>query len=259
MDFSFTQEELDLRKEIEEFVKGELPSDWDEQIVWWPGSYGTLPRMEAEFQEITKHFNRMLGEKGWLTLSWPEEYGGQDSHMKAAIAADVFSYYRVPAGGTGLNICAPTLILVGSEELKKEFLPPIAAGEIGFWLAYSEPNAGSDLVSLRTSAVDDGDDFIVNGQKIWSSGAHYADWAVLLARTDPHVPKHRGLSYLLMDMHSPGVTVRPLRQITGFQDFNQVFLDNVRIPKHQILGEKNRGFYILASVLEYERRTLLEF
>ena len=253
MDFRFTKEELDLRKEIEEFVKGELPPDWDEQIVWWPGSYGTLPRMETEFQEITKRFNRMLGEKGWLTLSWPEEYGGQGSHMKAAIAADVFSYYRVPAGGTGLNICAPTLILVGSEEQKTEFLPRISNGEIGFWLAYSEPNAGSDLSSIKTTAVADGDDFIVNGQKIWSSGAHVNEYGWALVKTDMDAPAHKSATLMIIPNDTPGVTINPIINICGNHSFNEVFFDDVRVPKKYVVGEVNKGFYNVMLALQFER------
>ena len=129
MDFAFTQEELDFREEVEEFIKRELPPDWDDQVVSWPGAYGTVPMYELQFQEITKKFNRRLAEKGWNRLSWPEEYGGENSVMKAAIAGDMLSYYRAPAGGIGSSIVAPTLFLVGSEDLKKEFLPRIASGE----------------------------------------------------------------------------------------------------------------------------------
>jgi alkylation response protein AidB-like acyl-CoA dehydrogenase len=153
----------------------------------------------------------------------------------------------------GLNWVGPSIMNHGTDEHKKRFLSRILSAEEIWCTLYSEPEAGSDMASVQTRAVEDGDDFVVNGQKVWTSGGHRADWAVLLARTDPDVPKHRGLSYFLMDMHSPGVTVRPLRQITGHAEFNETFLDNVRIPKHQLLGEKNRGWYVAVGALENER------
>jgi alkylation response protein AidB-like acyl-CoA dehydrogenase len=253
MDFAFTQEELDLRREIEEFVKGELPPDWDEWVVYWPGSYGTMPQMETEFREITRRFSRMLGEKGWLTLGWPREYGGQGSAIKAALAGDVLSYHRVPAGGVATGIVGPTLILVGSEELKKEFLPGIARGEIGFWLAYSEPNAGSDLVSLKTTGVDDGDVFIVNGQKIWSSGAHVTDYGWAVVKTDLKAPPHKGATLMIIPNDTPGVTINPIINICGNHSFNEVFFDDVRVPKRYVVGEVNKGFYYVMLALQFER------
>jgi alkylation response protein AidB-like acyl-CoA dehydrogenase len=253
MDFGFTQEELDLRKEIEDFVKEALPPEWDDSVVYWPGSYGSMPQTETEFQEITKRFNRMLGEKGWLNLGWPKEYGGQGSAMKAAIAGDVLSYHRVPAGSIGAGIVGPTLILVGNEELKKEFLPGIAAGEIGFWLAYSEPNAGSDLVSLKTAAVDDGDDFIVNGQKIWSSGAHVTEYGWAIVKTDMDAPSHKSATLMIIPNDTPGVTINPIINICGNHSFNEVFFDDVRVPKKYVVGEVNKGFYYVMLALQFER------
>ena len=253
MDFGFTQEELDLRKEIEEFVKAALPPDWDEWVVYWPGSYGTMPQMETEFRDITKRFNSMLGEKGWLSLGWPKEYGGQGSAMKAAIAGYVFSYHRVPAGGVASGIVGPTLILVGNEEIKKEFLPGIASGEIGFWLAYSEPNAGSDLVSLKTTGVDDGDDFVVNGQKIWSSGAHVTEYGWAVVKTDMDAPAHKSATLMIIPNDTPGVTINPIINICGNHSFNEVFFDDVRVPKKYVVGEVNKGFYNVMLALQFER------
>jgi alkylation response protein AidB-like acyl-CoA dehydrogenase len=144
----------------------------------------------------------------------------------------------------------------GAEWQKKRFLPKILSAEEIWCTCYSEPEAGSEMANVQTRGVEDGDDFVVNGQKVWTSGGHYADWAVILVRTDPDAPKHRGLSYLIMDMRSPGITVRPLRQITGHAEYNEVFLDNVRIPKNQLVGQINRGWYIAAGALEFERSNI---
>ena len=253
MDFGFTQEELDFRKEVEDFVKGELPLDWDDRAVCWPGSYGTMPQMELEFQAVTRDFNRKLGEKGWHGLGWPKEYGGQNSAMKAAIAGDVLSYYRAPAGGVAATISAPTILLVGSEALKREFLPKIAGGEAGFWLAYSEPNAGSDLASIKTRAVDDGDHFIINGQKIWSSGAHVTEYAWAIVKTDPGAPRHKSATLIIVPNDTPGVTIKPIINICGNHSFNEVFFDDVRVPKKNVVGEVNAGFYNVMLALQFER------
>jgi alkylation response protein AidB-like acyl-CoA dehydrogenase len=253
MDFAFTQEQLDLRQEIEAFCKKELPEGWDDSVVYWPGSYGTMPQTEVEYQEITKRFNRLLGEKGWLSLGWPKEHGGQGSAMKAAIAGDVLSYYRVPAGSIAAGIVGPTLILVGNEYLKKEFLPGIAAGEQSFWLAYSEPNAGSDLVSLKTTAVDDGDDFVVNGQKIWSTGAHVSEYGWAIVKTDMDAAPHKSATLMIIPNDTPGVTINPIINICGTHSFNEVFFDDVRVPKKYVVGEVNMGFYYVMLALQFER------
>jgi alkylation response protein AidB-like acyl-CoA dehydrogenase len=253
MDFDFTPEELAFREEVEQFVKSELPPDWDDQVVSWPGAYGTIPTFELEFQEITKKFKHKLGEKGWNRLSWPEEYGGEGSMMKAAIAGDVISYYRAPAGGVATSIAAPTLLLVGSEDLKKEFLPKIAMGEADFWLAYSEPNAGSDLASLQTTAVADGDDFIINGQKIWSSGAHMSEYAWALVKTDPEARAHKSATLIIIPNESPGITIRPIINICGNHSFNEVFFDDVRVSRKYVVGEVNQGFYNVMLALQFER------
>jgi len=253
MDFEFSEEHNQLKREVENFLKGELPPDWDEKVFSWPGGYGTMPHTELEFEEFTKNFQLKVGERGWHSLGWPVEYGGQNSWMKQAIMDDVIDYYRAPHGGVADWIAAPTILQVGSEEMKKDWLPRIARGEISFWLGYSEPNAGSDLASIRTSAVEDGDDFIVNGQKIWSTGAHVSDYAWLVARTDPRVPKHKGLTLMIIDNKTPGVDIRPLVNICGIHCFNEVFLDDVRVPRKNVVGEVNRGFYNLMLALQYER------
>lgn len=253
MDFEFTEEEKRFQKEVDDFVRERLPADWDEQALYWPGAYGAAAAAKAEFKEFHKQLNRKMGERGWLSLGWPKEYYGQNSMVKQAIVDDVTSYYRAPVGGVATLIGGPTIIAVGSDEMKREWLPKIASGEVSFWLAYSEPNAGSDLGSLKTSAVEDGDEFVINGQKIWSTGAHTADYVWMLARTDPKAPKHKGATLLLIDNKTPGITINPIINICGIHSFNEVFFDDVRVPRKNIVGELNRGFYNVMLALQYER------
>ncbi|MFA6224579.1 MAG: acyl-CoA dehydrogenase family protein, partial [Desulfomonilaceae bacterium] len=171
MDFEFTEEDRAFRKEVEDFAKEELLPDWDQNAICWPAGYGTLPMFEAEFKHSWDQFFLKLGSKGWLSLGWPREYGGMASMMKQAIFNDVMSYYIAPPSDVATSIVGPTILHVASEEMKKEWLPKIARGQVRFWLGYSEPNAGSDLGSLQTRAEEDGDDLVINGQKVWSSGA----------------------------------------------------------------------------------------
>jgi alkylation response protein AidB-like acyl-CoA dehydrogenase len=249
MNFDFTKEELAFREEVEDFVKKELPPGWDEEVIAWPGSYGTAEMDVA----IAGKFLRKLGSQGWLSLCWPEEYGGQNSMMKQAIVNDVLTYYRAPMGGVAVVISGPTILQIASDEMKKEWLPKIAAGEAGFWLGYSEPNAGSDLAALKTYAADDGDHFIVNGQKIWSSGAHVTQYSWLMAKTDRDAPRHKSATLMIIDNNTPGVTIKPLINICGMHSFNEVFFDDVRVPKENVVGEINKGFYNVMLALQFER------
>jgi alkylation response protein AidB-like acyl-CoA dehydrogenase len=253
MDFEFTEEEKLFIEEVEDFLKKELPQDWDENVFDWPGGYGSMPHTADKFRDFIKPFHRKVGARGWHSLGWPEEYGGQNSWMKQAIVDDLISYYRAPQGGVASWIAGPTILAVGSEEMKREWLPRIAHGEATFWLGYSEPNSGSDLASIRTAAIEDGDDLVINGQKVWGTGAHTSDYAWLIARTDPDAPKHKGITLMIVDNNSPGVTIRPLINICGIHCFNEVFFDDVRVPQKNIVGGKNRGFYNLMLALQYER------
>ena len=253
VDFRFSSQEEAFRQEVDDFIIRELPADWAEESHYWPGGYGTIPEFE-ELNPTAERFRRKLVEKGWLTLSWPKEYGGAGrSNMEQAIFNERLSYYRAPGPGVATLISGPTILLFGSDEAKREWLPRIANGSTKFWLAYSEPNAGSDLASIQTSAVEDRDDLIINGQKTWSSGAHVSDFAWMLVRTDPTVRAHRGISLVIVDNKSEGITIRPLINICGFHSFNEVFFDNVRIPKSNIIGERNQGWYYAMAALDFER------
>ncbi len=200
---------------------------------------------------------RRLGARGWLTLAWPREYGGlAASYMKQLIYKEEVAYHRVPGtemGVGGVSWVGPALMLYGTDAQKREHLLPIAQGQRLWCTGYSEPGAGSDVASLQTRAVRNGDDYIINGQKIWTSAAHVAHWCWLAARTEPQAPKHRGMSLFLVDMKSPGITVSPLVNMAGVHSFNQVFFDDVRVPRENLVGEENRGWYQMAVALDFER------
>ncbi|GBD12356.1 Putative acyl-CoA dehydrogenase FadE17 [bacterium HR24] len=250
MEFRFSPEEEAFRQEVREFLRREWPEEAAGGGAESPLGYGGGRGLE----EI-RRFQKKLAQKGWLTLAWPKEYGGMGaSIMKQVIFNEEMAYHRAPQQlGVGPDRVGPTIILYGTEEQKREHLPPIANAEVIWCQGFSEPGAGSDLASLQTTAVEDGDYFVVNGQKIWTSLAHVADWMILLARTDPDAPKHRGISYFLVDMRTPGITVRPLIDMTGRHAFNQVFFDNVRVPRRNLVGELNRGWYVAAATLDFER------
>ena len=249
MNITFTRQEEDFRQEIRDFLEQELPEGWDPL-----GQPGETPEKRHAF---TRDMAKKLADKGWLTLAWPEEYGGQGrSIMEQVVYREEMSYWNVPGTdlGTGaISWVGPVLMIVGTEEQKQEHLPPIAAGERYWCTLYSEPGSGSDLASLQTSAVRDGDDYVINGQKIWTSSAHIADWGWLAARTNPDAPKHRGISLFMLDMKTPGVTVRPIVNMAGRHEFNEVYFDDVRVPAANLVGEEDRGWYTLAVALDFER------
>ena len=249
MDFRFDDEHEQFRDEIRAFVAAELPPAWGE------GAHNDREEAPDGAREASHAFQRKLAERGWLTLAWPKEYGGLGAGpMRQLVYNEEMSRLRAPAfGGIGQAMVGPTLMLHGSEEQRQRFLGPIARGEMSWCQGFSEPGAGSDLASLQTRAVIDGDDFVVNGQKVWTSGAQRADWCILLARTDPEAPKHKGISYLLMDMKSPGITIKPLPNMLGSAAFNELFLDNVRIPRENLVGELHRGWYVATTTLDFER------
>ena len=246
MDFRFTPDEEAFREELVTFLKEELPQDWV--------GIDTSEDGEEDW-DFTLAMRQKLARKGWLAIHWPREYGGMDaSIMTQLIFTEELSYHRAPGFDQfGVRMMGSTLLVHGTEEQKRTFLPPVARGEVQWCQGYSEPDSGSDLASLQTRAVADGDDFLINGTKIWTSGAHHADWMMLLARTDPNVPKHHGITFFLVDMKSPGITVRPIIDMSGLHRINQVFLDNVRVPRANVVGEVNRGWYVGATLLDFER------
>ncbi|HBR64674.1 MAG TPA: acyl-CoA dehydrogenase [Dehalococcoidia bacterium] len=244
MDFEFSNQELSFRNELSAWLKEELANR--------PQEGGDDADAEWAFG---LEMRKKLADKGWLTMAWPEEYGGQGvSHMMQVVFAEEMSYTRAPGRDVfGTRMMAPTLMIHGTEEQKREFLPPVSKGEVQWCQGYSEPESGSDLASLQTRAVEDGDDFIINGTKIWTSSAHRADHIMVLTRTDPDAPKHRGISFLLCDMNTPGLTVNPIINMAGDHGFNMVTFDNVRVPKKNLVGEQNRGWYVGATLLDFER------
>ena len=201
-------------------------------------------------------WQKHMFDAGWAGIHWPKLYGGRGATLleQAVFQQELARAQAPPMANTlGLMIVGPTLMAHGTEEQKKRYIPRILSAEEIWCQGFSEPNSGSDLASLQTRAVEDGDDFVVNGQKIWTSMAHVADMCILLTRTDAHAPKHKGISFLLVDMHSPGVTVKPLRQMTGGAEFNEVFFENVRVPRQQLVGQLNDGWRIAMTTLTHER------
>jgi alkylation response protein AidB-like acyl-CoA dehydrogenase len=210
-------------------------------------------------EDAAREWSRRLFEAGYAGLTWPTEYGGAGApYTHQAILLEEVARAEAPEhiGIIGLGMAGPTIISHGTEEQKARYLRPILSGEEVWCQGFSEPGAGSDLASLRTRAVRDGDDFVVNGQKVWSSFAHIADWCILVTRTDPDAPKHEGLTYLLVDMHTDGVEVRPLRQVTGDPEFNEIFFSDVRVPASNIVGEADGGWKVAMTTLLHERGTL---
>src|SRR5438105_14486339 len=251
MDFSLTPEQQAFRQTVRAWLRDHIPSEWKHV-----GS-SELPRVEA--YELLREWQRRLYDAGFIGLTWPKEYGGHGlTFMEELIVHEEMALAKAPPilNVLGVGMAGPTIIAYGTEAQKKRYPSKILSCEEIWCQGYSEPNAGSDLASLQTRAVKDGDHYVINGQKVWTSLAHIADWMMLLARTDPDAPKHKGITYFLLDMKSPGVTVKPLKQITGDAEFNEVFFDNVRVHESQILGGVNNGWAVGLTTLMYERLAL---
>ncbi len=207
--------------------------------------------------ELYRKWVKALGDRGWITPTWPKEYGGGGLDRKhAALLSAELKAFRAPrVASFGTIMLGPTLLEFGTEEQKQEFLPPISRNEVRWCQGYSEPGAGSDLASLQTRAVLEGDEYVITGQKIWTTGAHVADWIFCLVRTDPDAPKHDGISFILFPMDQPGVEVAPLRLIDGSQDFSQVFFDGARAKAKHVIGPVNGGWTVAKRLLQHERST----
>jgi alkylation response protein AidB-like acyl-CoA dehydrogenase len=237
MRFAFTAAQDEFRQELRAFLRTELDGHEPD------GGYN-------------REFSEKMSARGWIGMAWPKEYGGQGlGSVEQMIYTEEMILHKAPRGYhfTAERQVGPSLVLHGTEEQKREWLPKIINAGVSFALGLSEPGAGSDLAAVTTRALRDGDEYVVNGQKIWTSGGHLADAIWLVTRTDPEAPKHRGISCLMVDLKSPGITIRPLYDMTGEHHFNEVFFEDVRVPANRRVGEENRGWYILAEHLDFER------
>ncbi len=264
MEFKDSPEESAFRSEVRDFIAKECPPELRNPPRAAGYGFDVSDRPDA-----MEAWRKKLASRGWVAPAWPKEYGGGGMtafqqfifHMELAEA-------RVPSipAGIGIGMAGPTLIVHGNEEQKRAYLPGTLTGEVRWAQLWSEPGAGSDLASLQSTAVLDGDDYVINGTKVWTSGARQAHMGILLARTNPDAPKHRGITFFIVDMKSPGFTISPLEKIpgdegyqlalTGGSGFNQVFLDNVRVPAKNIVGELDRGWYVNTTTLDFERSSI---
>ncbi len=251
MDLNLTPDEQTFRDEFRAWLEANVPAPWT------GGSLNSEDR--GEYVTYLKRWQRTLFEGGWAGISWPKKFGGRGATlMQQAIFQEELALADAPhlIGTIGLSLVGPTIIALGTEEQKARYLPPILSGDEIWCQGFSEPNAGSDLASLGTKGIRDGDDFVVNGQKIWTSFAQMADRCLLLVRTDFDAPKHKGITCLLVDMKTPGISVRPLRQMSGASGFNEVFFSDVRVPVANVLGKINEGWTTAITALMNERANL---
>jgi|TARA_B110000438_G_scaffold46069_1_gene46240 alkylation response protein AidB-like acyl-CoA dehydrogenase len=243
--FDFTPEEKDFKRHLSSYLDDVLPTDW----------HGPADESLDDDWNLNQDIKKGLAERGWLVMSWPKEYGGSDSSpMMNTIFAEEMAYRRAPGHDRfGTRMFGPTLMRFGTEDQRKKHLGSIARGEIQWCQGYSEPNSGSDLASLQTRAIEDGEDFLVTGAKIWTSLAHRADMMFMLVRTDTEAAPHKGISLIMVDMKSPGVEVLAIVNMAGVHSFNQVLFDNVRVPKSNLVGDLNDGWRAGMTVLNFER------
>jgi alkylation response protein AidB-like acyl-CoA dehydrogenase len=244
MDFRLSPEQEKFRQEIRDFLEGEI-----EQGLWEPSCDAWIMGHDPEF-------TKRVAQKGWIGLTWPKEYGGQGcSFVDRLILTEEMLRYGSPAACHWFadRQIGGAIVHYGTDQQKNELLPMILRGEAYVGLGMSEPDAGSDLASLKTKATEDGDSYVIDGQKTWTSGGSHMNWIYLVARTDPDAPKHRGISEFFFRTDLPGINIVPIVDITGGVHFNEVFFENVRIPKTSLIGEKNKGFYQILNQLDYER------
>jgi len=255
MEFGFTGEQEALRAEVRDWMNENIPPRWAEldPDMW---------EEDDETWAIAHEFERRLADRGWHAPGYPSKYGGLDaSLMEQAIIKEEKAYNGAPTTGSdylAADWIGSTILMYGTEEQKDEYVGGIGRGELIFCAGYSEPNAGSDLAGLQTRAVRDGDDYVINGQKIYTSIAHRSDYVWMAVRTDPDAPKHKGITMFVADMKSPGISVRPLINILGSHHFNEVFFEDVRVPAANIVGGVNQGWYALMTALNYERSGIFQ-
>jgi len=256
MNFDDTPEEAAFRTEVRAWIDANAPKHLREPLS--QAGFGSGPQGFDTMAEA-KAWQKKKAEAGWACLHWPKEYGGRGATpIERVIWGQEEGVYSA-LGGTfiiGHGMCGPTMMTYASEDQKRRFLPPLAAGEEIWCQLFSEPAGGSDLAGLRTRAEPDGDDWIINGQKIWTSGAQYSDWGILITRTDPTVPKHKGMTMFFLDMRSPGIEIRPIKQANGQSGFNEVYFTDVRIPGAQRLGPVNGGWQVSLTTLMNERLSI---
>jgi alkylation response protein AidB-like acyl-CoA dehydrogenase len=253
VDFTLTPAQEAFREDVRSWLKTNIPQDWANRSM----GGADVPRPDA--YEAMRVWQRKLYDAGFIGLTWPKEYGGRGlTFLEEMILHEEMALAKAPPvlNILGVGMAGPTIIAYGTEEQKQRYPAKILSCEEIWCQGYSEPNAGSDLASLQTRAVKDGDHWVINGQKVWTSLAHIADYMMLLARTDPEAPKHKGITYFLLDLKLPGVTVKPLVQMTGDAEFNEVFFDNVRVHESQVLGGVNNGWAVGLTTLMYERLAL---
>jgi alkylation response protein AidB-like acyl-CoA dehydrogenase len=252
VDFTFTPAEEHFRLELRRWLEDHLPTGWGAPGYQYPKTYDA-------WVALRRQWDRTLHVGGYAGLSWPKVYGGRGATLvEQVIYYEEVARARAPEelGRNAKLLLGPTIIHHGTEEQKKRFLPRILSGEDIWCQGFSEPNAGSDLASLATRAVSDGDDLVVTGQKVWTSNATVSDWIFMLVRTDVNAPKHQGITFLLADMRTPGITVRPIIQMTGSPEFCETFFDGARVPRSNVIGKENEGWQVTSTALSHERGTM---
>jgi alkylation response protein AidB-like acyl-CoA dehydrogenase len=257
MNFDDTPQQAAFRAEARQWIDAHAPKQYEAELS--KSSLGRIKLRNADIVEVAKAWQKKKADGGWVCLHWPKEYGGRGAtpverviwQQEEGIYFKLTSPFQI-----GEGMCGPTVMAYGSEDDKRRYLPKIASGEEIWCQLFSEPAGGSDVAGLRTRAERDGDDWIINGQKIWTSGAHYADYGILITRTDPTVPKHKGLTMFYIDMKSPGVAVKPIKQANGMQEFNEVFFTDLRIPDRQRLGAVGDGWNVSLTTLMNERMSI---
>lgn len=257
MNFDDTPQEAAFRKEVRTWLDANAPKQYEAGLK--SSGFGHTALEGVDVMKASKDWQKKKYDAGWACLHWPKEYGGRGA---TPIERVIWQQEEGPYAALsslfiiGHGMCGPTMMAYASEEAKKKYLPPLAAGENIWCQLFSEPAGGSDLAGLRTKAEKDGDDWVVNGQKIWTSGAHYSDYGILITRTDPTVPKHKGLTMFFLDMKSPGIEIRPIKQVNGQSGFNEVYFTDVRIPDSQRLGKVGDGWSVSLTTLMNERLSI---